>query len=206
MNRPPHIAIVRVETVPMEMLFDFVRDVEADGLRLSVESRPDPGPMAGIEWLLLPAVFVYLGKSYTDGFLKEMGKDHYIALKGGLQSLHKKFFGPTAPAVTLFGTIGKVRPDPPFSLVFSILAEGGDGLTIKLLIARQASAAEYEATVEAFLEFVDRFHGGALDDETVESLRGARVIGRTLLVAYNAASQRIEPVDSMAKDKTHGVA
>ena len=93
----PDIAVVYVESIESSVFEDVRQMLVADGLRLRVESRPDPGPFAGVEWLIPTVVFAYIGKSYFDSFLKEAGKDHYNLLKRGLKKLAGKFFGENAP-------------------------------------------------------------------------------------------------------------
>ncbi|WP_142966388.1 hypothetical protein [Klebsiella aerogenes] len=75
------ISIIFDKNIPDEFFKDFENDVEVQGLNLVIESREPTGPMACAEWFILPVVFAFIGKSYFDGFLKEMGKDHYQSMK-----------------------------------------------------------------------------------------------------------------------------
>lgn len=195
----PHIAILHVDTLPAETFAGFLQTVNADGLRVHVESRESGGVFASIEWLIPTAIFVYISKSYFDGFLKEMGKDHYTSLKKGLNSLYSKVLGAQAPEVTLIATAGKVKAEQPYSLHYSIVAEWDGGLQIKLLLVRNSSKEEYEASVSAFLSFVERIHTNTLDAAMLDTLKTVRVVGRILLVAYNPTTEKIEPIDPRPK-------
>jgi hypothetical protein len=196
----PQLAIVYVETLPASTFDEFRRVVDHDNLALEIESRPEFGPMAGVEWLLPTAVFVYLGKSYFDGFLKEMGKDHYSLLKTGLKSLYSALLGPTAPKVQVIGTAGKVPKNRRYSLLYSVVAEADAGLKFKLLLPQSCTESEYEATLVAFLEFLDHFYGSTLDEATIARISSVKPMSRTLLVWHNPETGLIEPVDPMQRD------
>ena len=193
--KPPQLAIFHTTSIPKEVFAEFMQIVAAEKLDLQVESREEDGPFAAIEWLIPTAVIVYISKSYFDGFLKEMGKDHYALLKAGLKTLHGKLVGPQVPKVTVISTEGKVGGDQIYSLRYSILAEAGEGLRFKLLIQTHVSSDEYDEVLASFLAFLDAYHSGTLDSRSVERVKHARVVGRTMLLAFNSDSKAIEPVD-----------
>jgi hypothetical protein len=80
------VALIYSDVLPEAPFDEFAQLVRSSGLDLKVASAEQRGPQAGIEWLLPTAAILYLGKSYFDGFLKEMGKDHYNALKRGAEA------------------------------------------------------------------------------------------------------------------------
>lgn len=174
-------------------------DFDTSGIPLETEDRGHRGPQAGIEWLLPTAVILFIGKSYFDGILKEIGKDHYLLLKQATKGLYKRVIGPQAPELTLIGSPGKLSATRKYSLLFSLLAEADDGLGFKLLIQESASEAEYDSTIKAFLEFLDAFHSRKLTAESVEEISKIRVVGKTMLLAYNKDQGRVIPVDPMPK-------
>lgn len=194
-----HIAIIHVESVPVELFSDFKESVSEEGLNLQIESRQSDVAFAAIEWLIPTAVIVYISKSYFDGFLNEMGKDHYVSLKIGLNKLRHKFFGASAPNTILIGPKGKVAKDQPYSLIFSIMAEAEPGLKFKLMIQKDVTAEEYEHILNAYLDFLDAFHSHSLSQEMVDMLKTSNVIGGTLLLAHNRATGIIEPVNPLSK-------
>jgi hypothetical protein len=138
---------------------EFERLVVAEGLGLDIEQRDEDGPFASFEWLIPTAVVLFIGKAYFDGFLKEMGKDHYALLKTGLKSLYSRLLGPNSPKVAIVSA-GKISTNQPYSLIFSIFAEADEGARFKLLLPHSASETEYEATVEAFLTFLEGYYAG----------------------------------------------
>lgn len=183
----------------IESDFDQLSELLASGgTSVRLEERGDSGIYAGLEWLLPTAVVVFIGHSYIDGFVKEIGKDHYALLKKGLHSLYAKFVGPKSPELIVMSTAGKTRAAGDYSLLFSLLAEADDGLCFKLLIKKSATEAEYEATVSAFVTFLDAFHGRTLAADVLQELRTTRVVGRTLLLAYDSDKKRVVPIDPLA--------
>lgn len=192
---PPHLAILHTASVPEEIFSEFRSITASDNLNLSIISREDGGIYAAIEWLIPTAVIVYIGKSYFDGFLKEMGKDHYALLKNGLKTLRAKFLGSNAPVVTVVASEGKSSNDQPYSLFFSIVAEADQGLSFKLLLQREVTETEYEEIISAFLTFLESYHDRSLDSNSVEKMGQARVVGRTMLFVFNPQTKTIEPID-----------
>jgi len=195
----PMIAVVHDDAIPAHAFNDFRDLVGAGGLDLLIDGKEAPGPSAGIEWLLPTAVIVFVGKSYFESFLKEAGKDHYVLLKAALLTLYKKFVGPEAPAVTFVSSAGKRPGRPQFSMLFSVLAEGNDGVRFKLLIESSAQRERYEASIRAFLSFLDDYHAGVLEPDIQTELSNVRVVGRTLLLAFDADLDRVHAVDPLAR-------
>lgn len=179
--------------------FTELRELLAAGRQsIAIERRDQDGPQAGLEWLIPTAVILFIGKAYLDGFVKEIGKEHYILLKQGLKTLYARLVGPTAPEITIVSTAGKITGGNQYSMLFSLLAEAPDGLCFKLLIRSRASEAEYESTVNAFIAFLDAFNAGQLSAEQIAELRTSQVVGRTLLLVYDPTKDRVTPVDPLS--------
>lgn len=196
--RSPHLAIVYVDWMEEDLFHDLVENVVDERLELLVESR-ESEVYASVEWLLPTAAVIYISKSYFDGFLKEMGKDHYALLKKGVKALWAKMLGPKAPELDVVSSPGKVSREQPYSLVYSIMAETGQGSRFKLLFPRGLSESEYEHTVDAFLDFLAKFHSQELDAATQNELKSARVVGGTLLLVYDSALNSIRTLDPIRR-------
>jgi hypothetical protein len=197
----PPLALSYSFPVAADTFDELRRLIASSGQVIEIEEREPDGPQAGIEWLLPTAVLFFIGKSYFDGIFKELGKDHYGLMKQGLKTLYARLVGPQAPATTVLKTAGKSSTSHNYSLLFSLLAEADDGLKFKLLIQQSATEIEYEATVSAFIEFLDAFHRNSLSKELIGELGSVRIVGRTVLVVYSAERGRIVPVDPMQKDE-----
>lgn len=202
----PDLLISYQLPLPEEAVRPFIDAVDAPGLDLSVEPRQPSGPFAGFQWLLPTAVFIWFGKSYFDGFLKEAGKDHYLLVKRGLSLLWPVFFGESRGVrVTAVGTPGKIRPDEAkYSLGISILAEADSGLHFKLLFPDDISAEGFNVATASFLGFLERYYAGALDVATELQLSSARVLGKTILVTYDQVQGLFRFLDPIPKDADAG--
>ncbi len=193
----PHIGLLHTEDVPPELFADFIGAVSAEGLDLNVESRPPNGPFAGLEWLIPTGFMLFIGQGYFNGFLSEMGKDHYVVLKPGLKSLRDRF---SSVKVTLIGTPGKVSGSQPYSLFYSIYFEGPAGRRFKFLVPNgDVGDAAAEEAMDAFGDFLAAAHAGELAPEQLDMLARAQAFGGTVLLAFNPDHGRIEPIHPVTR-------
>jgi hypothetical protein len=192
-----HIGVLYVESLPDALFSDFVSEVQHDGLEVVSESY-EQQVYGGIDWLLPTAAAVYISKAYFDGFLGEMGKDHYALLKKGLSGLSRKLLGPTAPRAVVVSSPGKAAKEQPYSLTYSIVAEAGGGYRFKLLFPNDLTEQEYEATLSGFLDFLADFHTRGLPDALRQRLESTRAVGKTILLVYDLDLKDIRPIDPLA--------
>ncbi|HEX8360745.1 MAG TPA: hypothetical protein VF613_11575 [Longimicrobium sp.] len=162
MSSPKSAAVlVYVDRYSSDVFSEFINAVGGERSAVRVERVPTPGPMAGVEWLLPTAVVLFLGKAYFDGFLKEMGKDHYMGLRSGVGTLWKALVAPEREIqLRMIGSEGKIDPDSPYSNEFSIYTETHDGRRIKFLFASGTTREEYLRAVNAVLDAVQDYHSG----------------------------------------------
>jgi hypothetical protein len=148
----PLIAIFHIDTVPGGTFDEFRQVTTSPEVDVQVIAHESPGPMAGVEWLMPAFVTGFVASAYFGGFFQEMGKDHYLLVKEQFKKLFPKVAGPEAPDVKLVGSAGKIKADQPYSLFFSLLGEGPNGVRIKLLLRKSISQSEYERCVDMFLD------------------------------------------------------
>jgi hypothetical protein len=140
---------------------------------------------------------LFITQGYFNGFLSEMGKDHYQALKTGLKGLCARFAKVT---VTLVGTADKVSPDQPYSLVLSFWSEAKDGRTFKFLVPSDPEAID--AAVDGYLEFLDAHAAGDLPLVLTDALADTRAFGRVVLLAYDPDAKALGVIDPMTRSFT----
>lgn len=191
----PQIGVSYIDSIPEEIFLEFRDNIFDQNLDLRIEPRSDGDTHAVVEWLLPTAVVVYFAKSYFDGFLKEMGKDHYQLLKKRMNLLRRKLLGDSGHKITLISTQGKLSENNPFSHVLSIYAEADGKQRFKLLIQKGTSESEYEEAIDAFLSFLEAYHGMTLNSNMREKIARTRMVGGTLLLAFNYNNKEIEPID-----------
>jgi len=161
--KKPDIGLVFEEDLPDDIFREFESSVKSNGLNLLVDSKEPMGAMMCGEWYIIPVVAAFIGKSYFDGFLKEMGKDHYQSFKESLSTLLNKVMNKPRIEPVLIGTEGKINQNNPFSLAFAVHAETDDGFTFKLLLPKSSINCSYDVITNKFLEFIENYHLGITD-------------------------------------------
>lgn len=193
----PQVGLIYTDDIPPAVFDDFVQGVSTPGLDLRVESRPRSGPFAGLEWLIPTGVMLFIGQGYFNGFLGEMGKDHYAVMKAGVKALRDRF---ASVKVTLVGTPGKASADQPFSLFYSIYFEDPAGRRFKFLVPNgEAGDLEAGKTMDAFGDFLAAAYSGDLDADQKAMLAKAPAFGGTALLAFNPQTGRIEPIHPVTR-------
>ena len=193
----PQLGLIYTENVPPALFEDFIEAVSAPGLDLVLESRPPDGPFAGLEWLIPTGVMLFIGQGYFNGFLNEMGKDHYAVLKIALKSLRDRF---SRVRVTLVGTPGKASDDQPYSLFYSIYFEDPAGRRFKFLVPNgEAGDPAVERAMDAFGDFLPAACSGELNRDQADMLTRAPAFGGTVLLAFNPEMGWIEPIHPVTR-------
>jgi hypothetical protein len=194
---PPQLGLIYTDDIAPAVFDEFVQGVSAPGLDLIVESRPRSGPFAGLEWLIPTGVMLFIGQGYFNGFLGEMGKEHYAVLKAGMKSLRDRF---ASVKVTLVGTPGKASADQPYSLFYSIYFEDPAGRRFKFLVPNGVVGdPEAENAMDAFGDFLAAAYNGQLDAGQEAMLAKAPAFGGTALLAFNPQTGRIEPIHPVTR-------
>lgn len=185
-----HVGIDYLHGTPVATVDDFVAAVDAPGLVLRTRCR-DVEAQASVEWLMPTFVVAYLTRAYFDGFLGEMGKDHYRLLRRSLISLGNRLLGPTGPPAVLVSASGRLSSGKRFSIIYSIEAETDQCRSIKLLLPKAVSERELADAVEAFTDLLldhDRL------STTVDEY-GQLVPFDPVLTWFDPQSQQIAVVD-----------
>jgi len=200
MKPQPLIGITYIEGFPSHPIDAFEAEMLAGGLRVQKKMEPVPGPYALLEWLIPTGIVIYISKSYFDGMLKEMGKEHYHLLKGGIKKLARSYIGPLATKVKLRFTKGKSdSTTSKYSMDYSIVSNIDTGIRVKLLLQPNLSETQCDAAIDAFLGFLLSYHEGTLEGDLLASLQGGRPVGGILLVSFNQESSVLEVVDPIPK-------
>ncbi|QLE09950.1 hypothetical protein HYD28_13870 [Pseudoalteromonas shioyasakiensis] len=190
----PHIGIIFDQHIPEDIFREFESSVKADGLNLIVEPNKEPmGAMMCAEWFIFPAIMIFVGKSYFDGFLKEMGKDHYLSLKENISNLTSTVMSEPRIEPTIFATRGKLSSNNPFSLACALHADTEDGYTFKLLLPKYDKNCDYKLIVKEFMEFLTDYHLGLKSLDSIGFCSTENMAqGYMVFVHYNFESNKIE--------------
>lgn len=199
----PQLLVSVEENLPGNFADELNRKIQFEGLDLRVESRPKMGPCASLEWLLPTAAILYISKSYFDGFLKEMGKDHYLLLKKGLNIAWKKFFSKEKVVnISLIASKeGKLSESKKYSLAFSILAELDENHNIKFLFEDDLSDEAFNLRINLIFDLLKALNDNEPYDNFLE-LEDIRPIGRTILIAFDEGKGKLVALDPVPRKQS----
>lgn len=205
--KKPQLAIVYLEGMEQNYFDDFVSEISKPNLDFEITTRPALGPMAAVEWLVPTVVTAFIGKAYFSEFFKELGKDHYLILKESLKKLTTKTIKQKRLEPVLIGTTGKIKTNNPYTMTLSIIAEGNNGHTFKLLLPKFSQQFDYEGTTEKFLELIADYHLSGTASKIAEETKKSNIPRGTILFHLNPETQEIEWLDHTPKnlksDKPH---
>ena len=204
-SSPPafQIAISYEKKIPEQIISHFISDISTPGLDVRSEAR-ELGPNAGVEWYIPTALIIFIGKSYFDSFLKEMGKEHYHLLKKGIISLWKYFFGNKRKfKFNIVSSKGKASAAPEYSIALSLMTDLPGKYRIKYLFKDNLSKDDFEKAIEHLFNFLDNLSAGVIDPEIKQQLQNTKAVGRTILLTYDGKLKILNPIpEGNAKKKT----
>ena len=191
----PDVLLMFQEGLPDDIEADVRAHLDEPGLNLAVIRHPS-GPYAGAELYLPTALALFAAAGFFNGVLQEAGKDAYVAFKGAALALWRRASGLTVPAM---GPAGKVSPTQRFSLAYSITGEVVPGLNFKFLIHTEIDAETAEAGIGAFVDLIHDLLNDRMAEADVRALLTYKPVGGTVLVAFDAASRKIIPVNGFER-------
>jgi hypothetical protein len=191
LNRPDILLMIQ-EGLPDDIETDARAFLHGPSLNFMVIRQPG-GPYAGIELYLPTAIGLFVAVGFFNGVLQELGKDAYVGLKSAAVALWRRS---ASLNVTAIGTAGKVSPRQRYSLAYSITGEVLPGLNFKFLIQTEIDPDTADAGIEAFLALIDDLLNDRVAEADVKALLTYKPVGGTVLVAFDADSRKIVPVDA----------
>lgn len=135
---------------PVDLEIDFL---ESKGLIL-VKNEHDISPYACLEWAIPSLIFAYISKSYFDGFLNEMGADHYQKLKNWVFGQNKKLKGVSTTIITATESTKKVTSTYSPNNFFAIYLTTPKGNRLKVFMPECKSNEE---DIKALSNLLDDF-------------------------------------------------
>ena len=199
MKFPDGVVLIHIEALEDQDFCTFVDDLNRNGILALVDSRPNPGPQACIEWLMPTAVMV----GVSTGFLNEVGKDLYQHLKKQLSDLTAKTMKKPRIEPSVYGTSGKIDKNNPYSNAFSIYSDTRVGDKFKLLIPKYSLDVDYSIVVGAYLDFLHNYELGIVSELDIGFDPSKCVYTNTILVTFNKLTNQIEwvnPIPSNIRD------
>jgi hypothetical protein len=190
MSFPNGVSLVYVESSEDANFLKFASELNEIGIETTVDSIPDRGPQACIEWMMPTAIMAGISAS----FLSEIGKDLFHQLKKQMANLTSETIKKPRIEPTMFGTKGKLSTENPYSSAFSIYSEAKMNRRFKLLIPKYSINSDYDKIVFKYLDFLKDYNEGVVTEADIGLDLSSR-IPSTILVHYNETKGIIEWVD-----------
>jgi len=187
---PEGISLVYVEALEDNCFQNFADDLNEIGIVTNVDSRPNPGPQASVEWLMPTAIMAGI----AGGFFAETGKELFHLLKIKLADFTTETIKKPRIEPVMVGTNGKIKDENPYSSAFSIYSEAKMNRRFKLLIPRYSVDTDYNIIVFTYLDFLKDYNDGLVSEEDI-GVDLSVGIQSTILVHYNKLTDKIEWVD-----------
>ncbi len=182
-SQPLQIGISYDQGIPEQIIADLISDISAPDLCLKSEAR-EPSVYANVEWYIPTALIIFIGKAYFDSFLKEMGKEHYHALKKGITSLWKYFFGSKREInYKVIATEGKISEPSQYSIAVSIMTDLPGKYRIKFLFKDNLSEENFKDNIDQIFKLLSDLSSGNFPPEIDRQLQNEN-IRHTLVLSY----------------------
>lgn len=117
-----------------------------------------------LEWALPTVVGLYIIKSYFEGFIKELSKDHYNFLKKWIKKTAVELRLIKVYTVADNSSVDKINPQNTQSQVFSIRAISNDGEHLKFLFDETLSNEDWEKGIELLMELLEEHYCSGEND------------------------------------------
>lgn len=125
--------------------------LKTEGLILENHEH-DISPFACMEWAIPSIIFAFISKSYFDGFLGEMGGDHYRVFKEWIFKQNKKFKGIITKTIIASKSTQKIDNSYAPSNFFTLYFQIPQGNRLKVFMPETESD---ENDVKALSELLD---------------------------------------------------
>jgi hypothetical protein len=188
---PDGVSLVYEEAFEDDYFHKFAKGLNQEGIPAKVDSRPNPGPQACIEWLMPTAIVA----GVSAGFLNEIGKDLYQLLKAKIADLTIKTIQKPRIEPVMYGSKGKLVNDNPYSSAFSIYSDAKMNRRFKLLIPKYSLNVDYNKAVHAYLDFLKDYNRGIVSEIDIGLDLSVIRPMQTIPVCFNEARNCIEWVD-----------
>jgi len=192
MNRTPDIYIEISDFFSEDYIASVDKELRAEKLDLIVQTKPSRQHFTGSEWVIASSVSAYILKSYFEGFLQQVGKDHYSFLKNWLRTNIETLKPITTKTVVAVGFPNKIDQKNTQSTVFSLHSIILDGVNLKFLFDNNLSIEHWQAASIAALILLEDYFLNQPNNELTNMLSEIRPQANMLFAVINPATMSWE--------------
>ena len=191
--------LIYFDKIPEQEVDRACSDLRDVGLECESCKMPSQGSWNSPEWIIPTAIFLFITKSYLQGFFGEMGKDHNGLFKKVAARLWGHFFGKdtTVPEFRIMSRDCIWKPE--YTRTFSVVADTNDGRKFKLMFPADIGEEDFALHVNVFIDFVCRHYAGD-EDAVVPSCFNIKGIDDQVFVTLAENRRSVRFLDPLPKD------
>ncbi|PKH26397.1 hypothetical protein CIG19_00920 [Enterobacterales bacterium CwR94] len=191
-----HITLIHANQFHDPDFADFAAALNRLGIATTVQSVPDQGPTAGLEWLIPTAIIAHL----SAGFFNQMGKEVYQAAKEKLAALTANTMKKPRIEPVIYAAGQDVSANNPYSRALSLSADGHQGRRFTLLLPKYTPTQDYTQITHAFLLFLENYHSGLITENAIGYQSSGALDAPVILLHYDPVTQQIAWRDHLPPD------
>ncbi len=195
MKKDFHIYFSIPDRFPDPDLLQGVEEIKAKDLKVVTEQRQMEAWLS-LEWAIPGLIVAYIAKPYFEGFLQEMGKDHYESVKAWLKKVlsRARQIDARVTSVGEHKTSGKDTQ----SKAISIFIDLKDGRQLKLLFDSALTEKDWSNGLKEILDMVIANYEEKRDDQLAKALKPLRGMPYYTVYAYiNPNTKKWEFIDDL---------
>lgn len=196
------IAILHIDDFGQDLFEELFSASSLEEIDLRTESRPNQ-PMAALEWMILPAIAIYIAKPFVDKFLAKAAEDSvavaYPRFKTAIQSLVVRLLKRER---SRFRTVssGKGKVVDEGAWLFGIYTVTRNNQRAKFIFGDGLTEEQYQCAVARLFELLNQHHvEGTADDITLGLHSLANPNASEIYLLFDRQNERWRVVDPMAE-------
>lgn len=192
-EKPEIIAHLSIsQELPSDLFDDVVSELNKQGIITIPILRENALFASATEWILPTAVVVgFVIKSYADGFLNEMGKEHYQVFKAGIKKIIRKLNGYESKIIST----KPLHNNNDQSLVFSIETISKTGKRIKFLFNKDVPLTDWDTYIDSAVDLMEQHYNQDENELDRQIAKVEQPVSNPIFIKYNRQSLRWEVVD-----------
>ena len=196
------IAVLYLEDYGTELFEELILASQSESLAVETEGRKNQ-PMANLEWMVIPAIAIYIAKPFIDKFLAKAAEDSvsiaYPKFKAAVQALVIRIFKHDRSKFAIISS-GKNKGVDEGAWIFGIYSVTRNNQRIKFIFDDKLNEGEYQHAIDQMFDLLRQHHlEGTEDDITL----GIRALPNSncsdIFLLYDRQNQKWRAVDPLTE-------
>lgn len=194
-NENVHLYLSYPEKYPEELIASEISEFYNEKLKIILEKN-DYGAFNGVEWYMPTILVAIVLQPYFNGFMSEMGKDHYVKLKTGLKKIIS--FGKRTNYISVASKHSPDKLSKTYnqSLAVSLTFETKNNKKIKLLFDNTIEKSDWDNAIDQIFDLIIENYEKFPNDKLTNRISDLESDERKSLYAIiNSNTKQIEIFD-----------